>query len=65
MQEREDNLLIADYLAGDEQAFARLVERHLSLTVNFAYLLVCDRQVAEDVAQEAFLLVWKNLKRFQ
>jgi RNA polymerase sigma-70 factor (ECF subfamily) len=65
MYNKEDNQLIIDYLAGDEDAFAGLVDKYLAATVNFVYSLVGDRQTAEDIAQESFLRVWKNLKRFQ
>jgi RNA polymerase sigma-70 factor (ECF subfamily) len=59
-----DDHLISDYLEGDEQALAALVDRHLPAVYNFAFSLTHDAQTAEDVAQEAFVKAWKNIRRF-
>lgn len=44
--------------AGDEKAFARLVERHLGRAGKIAQRVVGSRAEAEDMVQEAFLRVW-------
>jgi RNA polymerase sigma-70 factor (ECF subfamily) len=61
--ERSDRQLIADALKGDDDAFAFLVHRHLSAVYNFAYRFG-GRDEADDIAQETFFKVWKNLKKF-
>lgn len=59
-----DEKLIADYLAGNEKALDALIQRHVRHVYNFAYQFVKDRGLAEDIAQETFIKVWKNAKRF-
>lgn len=62
--QRADEQLISDYLEGDERALSVLVDRYLSDLSNFTFSLTRDRQSAEDVAQEAFVKAWKNMRRF-
>ncbi|MFA6428717.1 MAG: RNA polymerase sigma factor [Candidatus Buchananbacteria bacterium] len=60
----EDNELIRQYLAGDEASFDLLVQNNLRSVFNFVYRYLGNRLDAEDVTQEVFLRVWRNLKRF-
>ena len=48
---------------GDERAFARVVNDCYPITYRFAMHIMHDIQEAEDVVQEAFVRVWKNLDR--
>jgi RNA polymerase sigma-70 factor (ECF subfamily) len=50
---------------GDRRAFSQLVIRHREGVVNVVYRLCGDPQLAEDVAQEAFIRAWQNLPRYQ
>lgn len=59
-----DRQLIADYLEGDEQALASLIDRHLPAVYHFALGLTHDAHAAEDIAQESFVKAWKNIRRF-
>lgn len=63
--QRNDQQLIADYLNGDEVAIAILIDRHLKSVFNFAYRLVGKSEDAEDIAQETFLKMWRNLKKYR
>ena len=49
---------------GDESAFARLYDATSSRVVGLAVRVVRDPAQAEEVAQEAFLDIWKNSGRF-
>ncbi len=62
--EREDQQLISDYLTGDESALHELVRRYLKALYNFAYRLAGNTGDAEDITQEIFIKVWKNIKRY-
>ncbi len=64
MNSVDDQHLVAALRAGDEAAFAALVERHHAAMVRVAGLYVDDRAVAEEVAQEAWLGVLRGLDRF-
>ena len=52
-----DEALMACVCAGDQQAFAVLVERHLPRAYAIAYRVLGQPADAEDVAQEAFTRV--------
>lgn len=62
----DDNLkeLIEQYLAGEDKAFAELVEQSLKPVFYFTWKLVKDVKDAEDITQEVFFRAWKNIKRF-
>jgi RNA polymerase sigma-70 factor (ECF subfamily) len=47
--------------AGDQDAFAELVERHESMVYSLAYHFFNDRSRAEEVAQDVFLQLYRNL----
>ena len=59
-----DEALVARVAGGDRQAYARLVDRHLDRTVTIARRILNNRADAEDVAQEAFLRLWRHADRF-
>ena len=59
-----DDKLIFEYLEGNKDAFNILVTRHLKSVLNFAYRVTGNRDDAEDISQETFLKLWKNLKNF-
>lgn len=60
-----DSGLIERCLAGSEEAFNRLVLRHQRRAVNLAFRFLGNYEDACDVAQEAFVRVYKNLTRFR
>ncbi|MEI6238188.1 MAG: RNA polymerase sigma factor [bacterium] len=64
MRESIDNELIAKYLSGDEESFALLVRKYTDETYGFAISFVKKEDIVEDIFQETFLKVWKNLKKF-
>ncbi len=62
--ERNDKQLIFDYLVGDESALHELVRRYLKALYNFVYRLTNNTEDAEDITQEIFIKVWKNIKQY-
>lgn len=60
----EDKKLISEYLAGNEYALELLVGKYLKPIYNFVYKNVGSESDAEDISQEVFVKVWKNIKKF-
>jgi len=60
-----DRETVAALRRGDEAAFAALVARHHASMVRVATLYVRDHQVAEEVAQDAWVAVLQGLDRFE
>lgn len=61
---REDHDLVRRAQAGEEQAFALLVRRHEQRAWRVARNLVPSDEDAQDLAQEAFVRVFRNLATF-
>jgi RNA polymerase sigma-70 factor (ECF subfamily) len=57
-----DALLVKNYIAGDENALAVLINRHQSKIYGFIYSKMADRDIADDVFQDTFIKVIKTLK---
>jgi RNA polymerase sigma-70 factor (ECF subfamily) len=57
--------LVAALQAGDEAAFATLVDRYQPSLVRLARMYVRDQSTAEEVAQETWLAVLKGIDRFE
>jgi RNA polymerase sigma factor (sigma-70 family) len=60
----EDTKLIQQYLEGDEKSLEVLIAKYIGPIYSFIYKNVGDRAVAEDITQEVFIKIWKNLKKF-
>jgi RNA polymerase sigma-70 factor (ECF subfamily) len=63
-REEEANL-VARAQEGDRQAFGVLVLRYRKRVINLVHRMCGDSQVAEDMAQEAFIRAWKHLRGYQ
>lgn len=61
---RTDVELMLDVKAGDDSSFDFLLQRYRSPLVNFLYRMVRDTATAEDLAQEAFLRVYRARKQY-
>jgi RNA polymerase sigma-70 factor (ECF subfamily) len=60
----EERDLVLACQRGDLSAYERLVRAYQDAALRGAFLLTGNRQVAEDVAQNAFLQVFRHLDRF-
>jgi len=65
MQEKTDQQLITDYLKGDAESLEILIGRHLNSVYRFASRYAASREDADDITQEIFVKVWRNLKKFK
>lgn len=62
MKRLDDRDLITLYIGGDEKAFEVLLMRHKEKIYRFIYLKVRDRELADDIFQEAFVKIINTLK---
>ena len=60
-----DEELVDRMRAGDDRAFAELVERYHTRIVRLARSFVARRELAEDVAQETWIAVVRGVDRFE
>jgi len=60
-----DHALMERIGAGDPHAFRILVERHQNAVIGTVAKMLGNHSEAEDIAQQAFLRIWKNAKRYR
>jgi RNA polymerase sigma-70 factor (ECF subfamily) len=63
--ELSDAELITQFLEGSEEAFNRLVLKHQRRAYNIAYRFLAQHEDALEVAQDAFVRAYRNLRRFK
>ena len=61
----DDFSLVKKFIDGDESTFRLLVQRHKEKVRNIIYLTLGDSDAVDDIAQEVFITVYKNLKNFR
>jgi RNA polymerase sigma-70 factor (ECF subfamily) len=61
----EEKVWIRQAVAGDREAFTRLVEAYQIPVYNLAYRMLGDAREAEDAAQETFLRAYTRLTTYQ
>lgn len=64
METLTDEQLIVNYRNGDESALEVLIQRYFKQIYGFVYHYAGQAAEAEDLTQETFVRVWKNLKKF-
>ena len=61
MQSGADATLIEASRRGDREAFAQIIERYQRTVYAVAFSSVRDRALADDVAQDTFVIAWRRL----
>ncbi|MEK9165994.1 MAG: sigma-70 family RNA polymerase sigma factor [Patescibacteria group bacterium] len=64
MQSKSDEQFINDYFKGNKKSLEILIKKYLKPIYSFAYWYVGNVEDAEDVTQEVFVKIWRNLKKF-
>lgn len=65
LTEGSDEMLMAAVAAGDQRSLRLLMDRHMKPVIRLAERVLLSTADADDVAQEAFLRVWKHAPRFE
>lgn len=60
-----DRAIIQQVLAGDVEAFARLVDRHYDRCARIAHRILGNREDAEEAIQDAFLRAFRALGTYE
>jgi RNA polymerase sigma-70 factor (ECF subfamily) len=61
----DDDAMVAALRAGDDAAFARLVDRHAPSMLRVARGYVQTHEMAEDVVQETWIALLKGIDKFE
>jgi RNA polymerase sigma-70 factor (ECF subfamily) len=61
----DDFSLIKRFIEGDESTFRTLVQLHKEKVRSIIYLTISNNESVDDIAQEVFITVYKNLKYFR
>ena len=65
MTASDEHQLILEAKEGNHDAFRVLIERHMKHAYNVAYGFVNSHDDAEDLAQEAFVRVFRSIRTFR
>ncbi|RKD88442.1 RNA polymerase sigma factor [Mangrovibacterium diazotrophicum] len=57
-----DNMLVLNFIAGDQSAIETLIQRHKNRVYTYIFLIVKNQALAEDIFQDTFIKVIRSLK---
>jgi RNA polymerase sigma-70 factor (ECF subfamily) len=57
----DPNGVVTHALQGSHEAFARIVDEYNTLMLRTAFVIVGDRDIAEDIVQDSFIQAWNHL----
>lgn len=61
----DDFSLVKRFIEGDNTVFRVLVQRHKEKVRNIIYLTIGNSSLVDDISQDVFITVYKNLKKFR
>jgi len=61
----DDYSIIRQFIDGDKSSFQILVKRHKEKVRNIIYITMNSSALVDDIAQDVFITVYKNLKYFR
>jgi len=65
LQLDDDFTLVKRFVDGQESAFNQLVVRHKEMVRSIIYITVNHADYIDDIAQDVFVKIYKNLKHFR
>jgi len=65
MQEARASRELVDRALRDQEAFAEIIDRHKAMVYSLVYNFFRNRTVAEDISQDAYLELFRNLDRIE
>jgi RNA polymerase sigma factor (sigma-70 family) len=64
-QQPDEEAIIRQCLAGDQDAYSVLVDRYKTMAYNVAYRMAGDEDTAKDLAQDSFIAAYAGLDGFR
>ena len=64
LEKASESEIVRRAKAGDEEAYAEIIQRHQNMVFSVAYRMVRRRIDAEDIAQQVFAKIFFNMKKF-
>ena len=64
VKDKEDYQLVQESLKGNQESFAELLSRYKNLVYSVILRMVNDPEEANDLAQEVFIKIYKNLDKY-
>ncbi len=61
----DDYSIIRQFIEGDKSVFQLLVKRHKEKVRNIIYLTMNNSALVDDIAQDVFITIYRNLKHFR
>jgi RNA polymerase sigma-70 factor (ECF subfamily) len=61
----DDYSIIRQFVDGDKSVFQILVKRHKEKVRNIIYITMNNSSLVDDIAQDVFITVYKNLRHFR
>ena len=61
----DDYSIIRQFVDGDKSVFQILVKKHKEKVRNIIYITMNNSSLVDDIAQDVFITVYKNLKHFR
>ena len=58
----EQQVMVSRVLRGDQEAFSDIVTQYSGAMLRTAYMIVGDRDIAEDVVQDSLVQAWHHLQ---
>ena len=65
LREMEDDALLVAHQKGSESAFEELVRRYQRNIFSYIYRMLQNKHIAEELTQEVFLALVKNMERYE
>ncbi|MDD5341421.1 MAG: RNA polymerase sigma factor [Patescibacteria group bacterium] len=65
MDKINDENLVLNYLSGDQKSLEILIKRYLKPIYGFIFVLTKNSVEAEDLTQEVFVKMWKNINKYE
>ena len=65
MTETNEEIYLEKILKGDVNAYSFIVDKYKNMVFSLAFKMTKSREEAEEISQDTFIKVYKNLSKFK